>query len=305
MTPVSNMLATVLNDQIVLNRVIRWLEVVLVILIAFSIARLASDLMWFSPASNSHTTSVDIPPTLTSQPQFTNDGRVNAQISPALAHLFGTRTLPTETTITGLPLQQTSLNLVLKGILADRDSGNRFALIKTGGAREQVYRIGDQIAGAEIIGIEARRVVLRRNGVNEALDLEVRKLAGKSVNASVVNRVDSNDGIRQLSDTDRSISRSTLSQQLKNLPSLLQQARAIPHSESGEQIGFRIVELKQGSVFEQLGIRQNDIIYAVNGTPVRNTEDALNAYRNMASTSTFRIGLLRNGQDVKLNVAVQ
>jgi general secretion pathway protein C len=299
------MLATVLNDQIVLNRAIRWLEVVLVILLAFSVARLASDLMWFSPASNSGTPSEVIPPTLTSQPQFISDGRVNVQVSPALAHLFGTTTTPTETATIGQPLQQTNLNLVLKGILADRDSGNRFALIAAGGAKEQVFRIGDKIAGAEIIGIEARRVVIRRNGVNEALDLEVRKLAGKAVNASVVNRVEFNNGIRQLSDTDRAISRNTLSQQLNNLPSLLQQARAIPHSEGGEQIGFRIVELKQGSVFEQLGIRQNDIIYAVNGTPIRNTEDALNAYRNMATTSTFRIGLLRNGQDIKLNLAVQ
>jgi hypothetical protein len=152
MTPVTNMLATVLNDQIVLNRAIRWLEVVLVILLAFSVARLASDLMWFSPASNSGTPSEVIPPTLTS--------------SPALAHLFGTTTTPTETATIGQPLQQTNLNLVLKGILADRDSGNRFALIAAGGAKEQVFRIGDKIAGAEIIGIEARRVVIRRNGVN-------------------------------------------------------------------------------------------------------------------------------------------
>ena len=57
--------------------------------------------------------------------------------------------------------------------------------------------------------------------------------------------------------------------------------------------------------FEQLGLRQDDIINSVNGKPVRNGEEALGAYQALASTTQFRIGVLRGGSNINLNFSVQ
>jgi len=303
MIRVTNLIGTLVQNQTTLDHIIRWTGIVLVILIAISLGRLGADLIWFEPVNNSPAAHSSVAPVLQ---QTVNPGIGVDSISPALALLFGkSESVVISETVDQQPLQQTSLNLTLKGILADNESNNRLALISAGGGKEQVYRIGQNIEGAEIIRIEARRVVIRRNGANEALDLEVKKLEGMSISPVGPGRDNISSGIRKLNDTDRTITRSTLKQQMNNLPALLQQATAVPHSQGGEQIGFRIVDLKKGSVFEQLGIQQNDIIYAVNGTPVRNAEEALNAYRMIGTTSNFMIGLLRNGQDLKLNLAIQ
>lgn len=307
MTRVADLIGTFVHDPIRLNRLIKAVEVMLVILLAVALARLAADLIWDAPLSNGNTA----PATSSlrkSEAGFADSagGTVINTVSPALSQLFGMPDSGGASEVAEQqPLQPTSLNLTLKGILADTESDNRLALISAGGGKEQVYRLGQKIEGAEIIRIESRRVVIRRNGVNEALDLEVKKLEGQAISRVEQPHENISSGIRKLSDTDRTITRNTLKQQMNNLPSLLQQATAVPYNEGGEQKGFRIVDLKKGSVFEQLGIQQNDIIYAVNGTPVRNTEEALSAYRMIGTTSNFMIGILRNGQDLKLNLAIQ
>jgi len=306
MIRVADLIGAFVHDPIRLNRLIKAVEVMLVILLAMAMARLAADLIWDAPVHNGNNATAPGTPSTSSLPSSPADGSVLRTVTPALSQLFGTSE---STEVSGVaetqPLQQTSLNLTLKGILADTESDNRLALISAGGGKEQVYRIGQKIEGAEIVRIEARRVVIYRNGANEALDLEVKKLEGMVTRPDVQGGETISSGIRKLNETDRTITRSTLKQQMNNLPSLLQQATAVPHNEGGEQIGFRIVDLKKGSVFEQLGIQQNDIIYAVNGTPVRNAEEALSAYRMIGTTSNFMIGLLRNGQDLKLNLAIQ
>ncbi|NIN34984.1 MAG: type II secretion system protein GspC, partial [Gammaproteobacteria bacterium] len=70
-------------------------------------------------------------------------------------------------------IQETQLQLELKGILVNADDGKRLALIAVQGQSEDVYQEGDNIQGAEIIRIEPRRVILRHNGRTEALNLEI------------------------------------------------------------------------------------------------------------------------------------
>jgi general secretion pathway protein C len=219
--------------------------------------------------------------------------------------MFGTADIAAVTEVPEQTLQQTPLNLVLKGILADQGTQNRYALIASGGQKERVYRTGDKVEGAEIVRIESRRVVIRRNGITEALNLVARKLSGNTDKTSGTARFNLPAGIVRISDTERMIPRTTLEQHMKNLPALLLQATALPQIENGQQTGFRIVNLKQGSVFEQLGLRQDDVINAVNGKPVRNGEEALSAYQSLASATQFRIGVLRGGSNINLNFSVQ
>lgn len=296
-----NLMVTLVHDQTALDRIIRWAELLLVILLAVALARLVADLVPPLPVA------ADLPavtPSQSSGPQA--DGlAVSDRLSPALTGLFGIEAASIDAVPAEQPLQQTSLNLVLKGILADQATSNRLALIAAGGQKEKVYRTGDKVEGADIIRIEPRRVVIRRNGVTEALDLEVRKLAGAAGSKKTANRIVTTGLVRAISDTERVIPQAVFKKQLSNLPALLQQASAVPHIDDGEQAGFRIVSINQGSLFEQLGIRRDDIIYAVNEMPVRNVGDAMDAYRNLSRSSTFRVGVIRDGEDLTLNLSVQ
>jgi general secretion pathway protein C len=178
-------------------------------------------------------------------------------------------------------------------------------LIARPGNPEDVFKIGDTIEGAEIIGIEPKRVVIRRNGNMEALTLAIPKMKADLADRPVSSSGFARSGIRRISDNERVVSQQSLRQQLNNLPGLLQQARAVPHTVNGQPQGFKVVEIQAGSVFEDLGLQRNDVIQSVNGTPIRSTEDALQAYRDLRTSDSFQVGLLRSGRSMTLNLSVQ
>ena len=303
---VSNLTEILPRYGITTRRTIGMLEFILVISLAISFAELVWDLV---PApENIHSTQTGGDDMVGYTVKQEVGYEMAAEISPALREMFGkATTLSLGSADIDGPVQETRLNLTLKGILAHSISGNRLALIARGDQKEEVYRVGDKIEGAEIIAIESRRVLMRRNGMTEALILVVQKLQ------TVTNRsartgtdaVYTNNRIQKISDYERVVSNETFTQQLKNLPRLLQQAKTVPHIEDGQQAGFRVVAIQSGSVFRDLGIEQEDIIRSVNGTPVRTVEEALNAYRNLRTAKAFQLDLLRGGREVTINFSVQ
>ena len=243
--------------------------------------------------------------------------------SPALLSLFGAGrpggALAEGPAFAGGALPETGLDLTLKGIIARRDSDRKLALIAQGSGKEEVYWLGDRVAGAEIVGIGARRVVLLRDNIRETLTLEEAKaredagngrrqtprVAGAPRPREQAQVGASNWGVSRLSEHQRVVARATLDQHLGSLPSLLRQAKAVPYLSNGEPAGFRVVGIDKDSVFEELGLRQEDVIVAVNGVSVRNIQEALAAYRSFRSAPAVRLDLLRGGREVSLDFSIQ
>jgi len=219
-----------------------------------------------------------------------------------LESLFGAIRGPGDVTTAGEPAVETGLDLNLKGILAHRENGRKFALIADETGEERVYSLNENIQGAEITGIEAGRVILRRNGVYEYLGLDREGPETYRENPAVT-------GPGPVSGTGEVSSRvvgGTVPQnQIENLPQLLRQARAVPYEGGNGQSGYRVVEIQQNSVLQELGIREEDVIHSVNGIQLGNAGEALQAYRDLKTAGRFSIGLLRGGREVTIDFTVQ
>ena len=278
---------------------LRWLEILLVAAVAVAMA----ELVWKALPGPAR----DAGPGATGRAmQLPVDGgragAAPAVLSPALLSLFGQtdRSVPVSLQHPQ-NMQETQLDLTLKGILASRSGNRKLALIARGGAAAAVFRIGDRVAAAEIVRIDARRVILARNGATEALTLET---ALPRRGASYARRAPA--GSSRPGEHERVVSRNLLDRHLQRLPELLHQARATPYwDRNGNEAGFRVVAIEAGSVFEQLGLRQEDIILTVNGVSVRNNREALAAYQSFKATDALQLGLLRNGQSMTVDFSIQ
>jgi type II secretion system protein C len=228
-----------------------------------------------------------------------------AHPSAALRSLFGSAPRDQESPGPALePVRATDLNLVLKGIMADRNSDRKLALIAQADNEEQVYWLGESIAGAVIAGIESGRVILDRDGAYEALNLDVELARHASDSRSATDTIPGS--YSQPADNRRVIDKKLLDRQMNDLAVLLRQANAVPHTDKdGRQIGYKFVSLPNGSVFRKLGLRQEDIIQTVNGTSVLNTREALEAYRDLKTANAFSISLLRDGRPITLDYSIQ
>ena len=288
------------------NRIISFAEIILVIAIAILVANIVTG---FIGSDTYDTPSLIVQTGNNGQTFRAADPNEYESPSPSLIKLFGNAVATSqvdESIYNEAQLQETQLNLELKGILINAEDGKRLALIAAPGQSEEVYQEGDSIEGAEIITIEPRRVILRHNGRTETLSLEVRNLGNTSTSQRPQLRTGRNsNGIRRISDRERIIPRETFNRQLNNLPRLLQQARAVPHTEGGQAKGFRLVDIQSGSIFEDLGLQAEDIIHSVNGRQILSVEDALNTYRELRTSRSFQVGVLRSGSQVTLNLSVQ
>jgi hypothetical protein len=65
---------------------------------------------------------------------------------------------------------------------------------------------------------------------------------------------------------------------------------------SGEIDGFRVKQIRCGSVLHQAGFRNGDVIKSVNGKPVTTIPQALSAYRKLRKRRTLDIELDRRGE---------
>jgi len=189
---------------------------------------------------------------------------------------------------------QTSMQLVLTGIIAGKDPRVGFAIVGENATAAKVHAVGDNVpGGAKLHSVYSDRVLLDRNGHLEYLTLPhtTGALNGNPVQAAVPNMNPAFDRVRRLITEDPS----ALSDIMRNQPVLMQ----------GKLRGFRVYPGRNRQAFTRLGLRSGDLVIAINGTPLDDPARGDEIFRTIGSASEARVTVMRNGQqqDLSLNMA--
>lgn len=205
----------------------------------------------------------------------------------------------------------TDLRVTLLGTVVADPADYSSALIATeGGERPYGYGIGDRIEDAEIVRIEPKLVHLRRgNGKIEILEMsdETEKPKQRTTTTAAADKpASAGNGIEQVSENSFVVDRSVLEQHLQDLEGLSRLGRALLHrGADGEFDGYRLSAIRRGTVVEQLGIKNGDIIHAVNGQPLTSVQGAMSAYQNLMNESSFSFEITRRGQRITMEYQVR
>ncbi len=209
--------------------------------------------------------------------------------------LLGSITTTPQGTLTGDDRDRpiAALGLLLKGTIAGSDLYSR-AIIEDKG-KQQIYKIGDSVSGANIIGIFRNKVILVMNGQEQMLIPEDKTdkkgpRGGTPPGPAVP--------MANLSGGD-------MSSVMQNMEQLLGNARIVPYYKGGEPYGFRVTNVESSSPLFGLGVRSGDVIKSVNGSPVKSTEDAMKLYQNMQNVSSANIELERHGVTTSVNIPLK
>jgi general secretion pathway protein C len=205
------------------------------------------------------------------------------------AHLFG----ETHSTVDDANAPQTSVQLVLAGVLAVPDPKRGLAIIGPNAGTAKLYTVGSAVpGGVSLYSVYPDRVLLDRGGIIESLLLPRKaQLAGMAPPPS-----DSLSPGQRLA---------TLAQ--GNAAVLGGLVRAQPVFVGTKLTGYRIYPGGRTSVgaFTHLGLRPGDLITGVNGTPLDDPSRAGEILQTLSSLASANVTIQRNGQSQELTLNLE
>jgi general secretion pathway protein C len=212
-------------------------------------------------------------------------------------------------------LEATRLPLRLLGTAAASDAGLSWAAVEDLESRKtMLVRIDDEIKRqARVLRIERKRIVLLEGGAPRELvfeDSEIPKVkeprsrsrsrANRSSRSSrrSARRESSNLGenIRRLAEDRYSVPRSDVDEVMRDPATLLSQARVAPLFEEGEMVGLQVSSIKAGSVLENVGIENGDVITELNGLAINSAEQLPKAMEEMSQAGEITFVVEREGE---------
>ncbi len=210
-------------------------------------------------------------------------------------------------------LEATKLPLNLLGTAASPNAALSWAAVEDQSSRRTVVvRVDDMVKSkAKVTRIERRRIVLLENGVLRELVLsEKKEKASKGRSARKKSKRPSR--ARRSARAPRPAAAAALVPSLptrspaENLTAakLFSDARILPKYIDGELVGMQVNTIQPGSLFEEAGFREGDVITQLNGIEIDSPEKSVQVLSEFANATELRIEVDREGGRTTLNVTL-
>jgi general secretion pathway protein C len=243
-------------------------------------------------------------------------GAVPAQ-SIAKWHLFGSTPLRPGA---GPGAPATTLSLILRGTVADRDPRAGIAVISDPDNGERALRVGEEVApGARLAGVYADHVVLEHEGSEETLKLpRDRNLAPADVLRPTPVTVTGHDApagaMRAGTPAVRAVASAvavpgdgqpTIADLRSHPEELMRRVQVVPVLDGGKLAGVRLSAGADAALIGRIGLRPGDVITAVNGLPIDSFARGQQILSSLGNAGSARVTVLRDGKSADITVGLQ
>ncbi|SMF69946.1 PDZ domain-containing protein [Pseudobacteriovorax antillogorgiicola] len=209
------------------------------------------------------------------------------------------------------PLAQASdLGYIVLGVIASSENQKGVALLKhKSSGKVSAFREGDPIREKLSISRVYRKTVefvwnQQIYSMSVGDDSPRRTPDVSSPVTSVAANLTHIEGVEKNGNTltvNRSLKESLVGE---NLNKVLMQAAAVPHTRNGRLIGFKLLEIDAGSIYDVAGFKDGDIITHINELPINDAGRAIKALSSLRQASTANFSYLRQNQEHELIIRI-
>lgn len=193
---------------------------------------------------------------------------------------------------------KTSLPLTLLGVIVIQGNIKSVASVEDKGANQVIaVRVGDNITHSTIVeSIDQFRVVFRNEDTNRMEFVELPQDVITATRRAAPAKPTA--GITQTSDNRYTLDRKAIDTALgDDFNKILTEARCVPEFEGGKPSGYRCFQIVPGSIYEKLGLQDNDVICGIDGEALN---DPSKAFAKLAAlkdsnTRSMNVCIKRNG----------
>lgn len=193
-------------------------------------------------------------------------------------------------------LEETELKLKLWGTVASDNQENSFAIIEDESKRKQfIYKTNDTVQNATVKMILEDKVVLSVSGSDEVLQLQKRTGSSSTSTRSTTTSVRTTGTTSSVQTTRISLRRTQVESAMENLSELMTQVTVEYQNKDGVE-GLALSNIKPNSLFRRMGLRNGDVLVAVEGQPLTSADQALQLYENLKTSDSASVEINRRGR---------
>ncbi|HKA15853.1 MAG TPA: type II secretion system protein GspC [Myxococcota bacterium] len=189
-------------------------------------------------------------------------------------------------------LEKSKLPVTLLGTFAATDPDlSRATLMDKEKNETLVVGIGDQIKNTATVNrIERRRVVITENGAPRELTFGDEEGAQPTIQRARPTRraAAAQSAIRQ-TQSGVAVSRDAIQKSMRDPSELLSQARVLPKFEQGQMVGLQVNGIKPGSLFQEIGLQEGDVITQFNGIAIDSPDQSAKIFQELANAAEFNV----------------
>ena len=181
------------------------------------------------------------------------------------------------------------------------ESGGGYAILENLAAGVQkLHMLGDKVGGLKLVSVEWERVILRGSGGEKVIAMVSPRREELSP-LKTLKKVETVETVRN----KRIIPRSLVESAAANANQILTQVRIRPHLVSGISEGYWIGNIQPGSIVEEIGFQNGDVIKKVNGEVLDSPEKIFRAYQEIQETGAVVVDVERNNGIVSLTYEIR
>ena len=195
---------------------------------------------------------------------------------------------------------QTQLRLTLVGVVASSTPSKALAVVTNNG-KQNTYGINEVIDNtrATLIAVYNDRVIIRNNGRDETLMLEGLKFIKSSATPAVSQKqgTQGNNNAAELAKIKQEI--------LSEPQTLFSYIRLSQVKKDGQIEGYRVNPGKNRLLFDQVGLKANDLAVSINGNSLTDPAIMAKLWGELSSATDFTLTVERDGQLHDIHIELQ
>lgn len=179
-----------------------------------------------------------------------------------------------------------------------------YAIFVDKSGKQEVFRVGDPVFSVgKLKRIEKEKAFISDKG---------REIKIPMTELLTVKEVNPSDGSVAAGDFARSAGRGTfivdqrkISYALENPNQLMTDARLQPNISNGKQEGFVLKEVRNGGIYQSLGLQNGDVLLRINDYGISNPESALQAFTALRGMDRVQVDIMRGGSKMTLTYQIR
>ncbi len=193
-----------------------------------------------------------------------------------------------------------SMNIEMR-LIGTVSGGPDYAIFVMKDGKQEVFKRGEKVFNSGTLErVYSDRVVLYVGGRRRKIPLSDILTIEDIKKEPVHTRLVRSSGVNTFT-----VNQEGILHALENPAQLMTDARLQPNYVNGRQEGFMLREVREGGIYQSLGLQNGDILLKINNYDITNPEIALQALTALKGMDRVELGIIRNGARMTLNYQIR